>query len=381
MSFAASTSKLDPTVPADFDPQQTHVITLDLAALAGAGRGERIRIERAGDRTLELFDETLGLLSAGECGDHNTSPTRTPDRFIPRHRDLRSRFFFAEALGGYDILNDVIDRHAAMLRHSNECAGKLRVQRLSEGEMRRLEEYHEHLQLALRHAHQYLLDNSTLEFSSEELRELHALLRNARERVDHLTTIIGAHLIHEIEMAVQRLHEYHAKIRQVQKSVSGIFLIDKEVMFIDTHELIHCVNTIFKGVGNRYLVDTIDGMLLLAARNLLIEVISFYSYYGKEQVYSLFKKRRGSISPYVITYHIRHEIEQLFEACQQNNKLVLTRLMQTAQREFELSIEAISLEAEEQAVHRVQALLPVPKIPGVPGVKLRWWQRLLRGMR
>ena len=358
--------------------QQTWTITLDLAALAHVGHGEQIRVEVIRDQTLELFDKTLQLLSEAPHEDHSTAPALPADRFIPRHRDLRSRFFFAEALGGYDILNDVIDRHAAMLRHSSKCEGKLRLQALSEGELRRLEEYHEHLQLALRHAHQYLLDNSTLEFSAEELRELHELLRNARDRVNHLTSIIGAHLIHEIELAVQRLHEYHAKIRQVQKSVCGIFLIDKEVMFIDTHELIHCITTVFKGVGNPYLADNIDGMLLLAARNLLIEVISFYSYYGKEQVYSLFKKRRGGISPHVITYHIRQEIRLLFDACQQDNKLVLTRVMQSAQRDFELSIEAISQEAEERAVDKVNDLFPVQQATTTPLPKRRWWQRLLQ---
>jgi len=378
MSAATSIRLSGSDISANVIDQQAWTRTLDLATLANVGRGEQIQVEVLRDQTLELFDQTLQLLSETRHEDHSTAPALPADRFIPLHRDLRSRFFFAEALGGYDILNDVIDRHAAMLRHSSECEGKLRLQRLSEGELRRLEEYHEHLQLALRHAHQYLLDNSTLEFSAEELRELHELLRKARDRVTHLTSIIGAHLIHEIEQAVQRLHEYHAKIHQVQKSVCGIFLIDREVMFIDTHELIHCINTVFKGVGNPYLADNIDGMLLLAARNLLIEVISFYSYYGKEQVYSLFKKRRGGISPHIITYHIRQEIAQLFDACQQDNKLVLTRVMQSAQRDFELSIEAISQAAEVRAVHKVKDLLPTQEAPAIPMPRFRWWQRLLR---
>ncbi len=378
MSSAASIRVAEADTATTATEQPGWTITLDLAALAEVGRGERIRVQAPRDRTLELFDQTLRLLAEIPREHHSTTPPG--DRFIPRHRDLRSRFFFAEALGGYDILNDVIDRHAAMLRYSTACEGKLCLQRLSEGELRRLEEYHEHLQLALGHAHRYLLDNSTLEFSAEELRELHDLLRKARDRVNRLTSIIGAHLIREIERAVQRLHEYHAKIRQVQKSVSGIFLIDREVMFIDTHELIHCINTVFRGVGNPYLADNIDGMLLLAARNLLIEVISFYSYYGKEQVYSLFRKRRGGISPHVVTYHIRQEIAQLFDACQQDNKLVLTRVMQDAHRDFELSIAAIGREAETRAVDKVSDLFPAQVADPAPRPGPRWWQRLLRAL-
>ena len=56
--------------------------------------------------------------------------------------------------------------------------------------------------------------------------------------------------------------------------MSGVFLVDSEVMFIPTQELTNCVNTIFEALGNPYFAEKADGVMLLAARNLLIEVIA-----------------------------------------------------------------------------------------------------------
>jgi len=99
-------------------------------------------------------------------------------------------------------------------------------------------------------------------------------------------------------------------------------------------------------------------VLLLAARNLLIDVVSFYSYYGKNQIYSVLQRGGSNVSSQAITARIRHEIRRLFDACKQDNRLVLTRVMSDAQREFEISVEAIQSEAEFFAVEAVKLLIP-----------------------
>ena len=118
------------------------------------------------------------------------------------------------------------------------------------------------------------------------------------------------------------------------------------------------VNDLFKAVGNPYVAENIDGMLLLAARNLLIEAVSFYSYYGKEQIYNVFRRGQTTVNRSAISHHIRSEIRKLFRACITENKLVLKRMMLNAEREFEISVEAIQQAAEERAIDIVNKLIP-----------------------
>ena len=134
-------------------------------------------------------------------------------------------------------------------------------------------------------------------------------------------------------------------------------MVDSEVLFIPTLDLINCVNIIFSAVGNPYLAENVDGVLLLAARNLLIEAVSFYSYYGKERIYNLVN-HQSTVSNAVITHHIRKEIHTLFKACEADNKLVLKRIMQDAEKQFEISVEAIQMEAESNAVAVVREMIP-----------------------
>ena len=96
---------------------------------------------------------------------------------------------------------------------------------------------------------------------------------------------------------------------------------------------------------------------------MLIEVVSFHSYYGKQQIYHVLKRSSAAVSSQLVTQRIRYEIGKLFEACKRDNKLVLTRVMDDAQREFELSVEAIRQEAEESAFEAVRPFLPVDPIP------------------
>ncbi len=347
--------------------------TIDLAALAGVNRGDRIRVEAITDRTIELFERTIRVLDA-EANDNVPVDRQAPTdkRFMPEHEDLRQRFIFAEALGSYATLQDLLDAHSPGRLLSQDYEQKVAAGRLTPEQRRILEDYHAQMDQALVHAHQYLLSNIETGFSYDEVHELNEVLLEARERCRRITAILGTDLIYEVEAAVQTLYDFTGKIHSVQKSIDGIFLIDSEVMFIPTNDLIDCVNTIFSAIGNPYVAEHVDGMLLLAARNLLIGVVSFYSYYGKHQIYKVFQKKQATVSRAVLAHQIRHEIKKLFNACRVDNRLMLTRVMNDAERDFEISVGAIQEEATAAAVEVVKLLIPedveVPPPPEKPGL-------------
>ena len=85
---------------------------------------------------------------------------------------------------------------------------------------------------ALRSATHYLREVAVYRFTREERQALHEVILNASERSKELTRVLGTHLMHEVEHAVQRLHELRVKIRNVEPTVDGIFLVDSEVMFV-----------------------------------------------------------------------------------------------------------------------------------------------------
>ena len=344
-------------------------VTVDLAVLAQVNRGDKIAIEVNADKTLELFDRTLKVVSDTEAHTpENGEPAaaQNPNRFIPEHGDLRQRFLFAETLGSYSTLHDLLDRYSPAYRMSETFHGKVQKSKLGEQQIRVLEEYRAQIHEALIHANQYLLANVNAEYTEEELQQLNEILTEAKDRFETVTAILGMQLIHNVEDAVRKLYSFQEKMRTVRRSIDGVFMVDSEVMFIPTNELVKIVNDLFKAVGNPYVAENIDGMLLLAARNLLIEAVSFYSYYGKEQIYNVFKRGQTTINRAAISHHIRGEIRKLFRACITENKLVLKRLMVNAEREFEISVEAIQSAAEEKAIDIVHKLIPEEPAPPPP---------------
>ncbi len=364
------------------DPREER--TLDLANVAHVARGERVNVRPIADATQELFDRTLALVK-DELG---AQPPQRPARrslakagFVPQNEDLRAIYLLAEAVGGYEAFNDLVNVHSPGNVLSRDFGRKARESALSEADLSKLKDYQEQIRNALRNANDYLRDVAVDEFSREELHQLHEMILTASERAKELNKILGVHYIHEIERVVARLHEIHTQMRSVERTVDGIFMVNSEVMFVPTNELVACVNTLFEAVGNSHLARQVDGVLLLAARNLLIEVASFYSYYGKEQIYSLFRRSGGAVSTQAVTARIRGEIRRLFGACQRDNKLVLTRLMANAEREFEISVEAIQEEATRVAMEQVKVFMPreeVPKAPEKKGLMHRLFGWMLR---
>ena len=87
------------------------------------------------------------------------------------------------------------------------------------------------------------------------------------------------------------------------------------------------------------------------------------------------------MSTQAITRRIRLEIRQLFDACKQDNKLVLTRVMADAQREFEISVETLQVEAERRAVDAVQQLIPPDLPPTLPPPRVGLLRRLVGWLR
>ncbi|TDJ67072.1 MAG: hypothetical protein E2O35_04785 [Proteobacteria bacterium] len=342
------------------DQPETEVeATLDLYVLAQVARGDRVDVEQIAERTLELFQRTLRIVEdqSAQGGGKILDPLSL-DRFVPEYGDLRQRFLFAEALGSYSTLHDLLDDYSPAYRLSIDYGKKARSSRLSDTEVRALEDYRDQIHRALLHANEYLLANVACGYTAEELHELNDILMEARSRFESVTAILGTQLIVEIEDAVRRLFAFQEKIRSVQRSVDGIFLVDSEVMFMPTNDLINIINNLFKAIGNPFVAENIDGVLLLAARNLLIQAVSFYSYYGKQQIYTVFKKNQTTVNRSVITHHIRSEIKQLFRACTMNNTLILKRIVNNAEREFEISLNSIRCAAERSAVEHVNRLFP-----------------------
>ncbi|MFT4563422.1 MAG: hypothetical protein ACI9BW_003177 [Gammaproteobacteria bacterium] len=333
--------------------------TLDLAVLAQVARGDCVEVERIADRTLELFDRTLKIVAEHhESANHEPLIGNNPSRFVPEHQDLRQRFLFAETVGSYGALHDLLDGYSPAYQLYKGYNPTSQKNRLTPDQIRALEEYRQQIDDALRHANEYLLTNPGASYTSDELQELNAILLEARTRRESLTAILGMQLIVDIEEGVKQLYAFQDKIRTVQRSIDGVFLVDSEVMFMPTNDLVNIVNNLFKAVGNPFVAEHVDGMLLLAARNLLIQAVSFYSYYGKQQIYSVFKRKQTTFNRSMIAHHIREEIKKLFQACQTENRLVLKRVMNDVEREFEISVDSIRVEAERSAVEVVNLLIP-----------------------
>lgn len=353
----------------ELQPENDFEITIDLAVLAQVNRGDRIEIDALADKTLDLFDRTLKVVDEhgqAEGEEHPELEALDANRFVPEHSDLRKRFIFAETLGSYSTLHDLMDQYSPAYRMSQTFCGRVQHSKLTDPQIHALEEYRTQIHKALLHAHEYLLQNANAEYSADELQELNDILGEAKDRFETVTAILGMQLIHDVESAVQTLYEFQEKMRTVQRSVDGIFMVDSEVMFIPTNDLTKIVNDLFKAVGNPYVAENVDGMLLLAARNLLIEAVSFHSYYGKEQIYRVFSRGQATVNRAAISHQIRSEIRKLFRACTENNKLVLRRMMSNAEREFEISVEAIQSAAVERAISAVHALIPEPPPPPPP---------------
>lgn len=352
--------------------------TLDLAVLARINRGDRVEVGEVFDSTQDLFTKTLALLqkeTEGRSPDSAPRGQEDGDRFVPQNKDLRSIYLLAEAVGGYETFHDLVNVHSPGGALSRDFQEKALRTALNEEEVRALQDYSDQIHVALANANAYLRDVAGAKFSRDELHELYQVILTASERQRELNRIMGNHLMHRIERSVQRLYEIQEKIRKVERTIDGIFMVDSELMFIPTNELIDIVKTVFDGLGNPYLSRNVDGVMLLAARNLLIEVTSFYSYYGKNQIYRVLKRAGSNVSSLAITTRIHYEIRRLFEACKRDNKLVLTRVMKDTQREFELSVEAIQQEAEYSAVHAVRGLLP-PDEPVKPVAKKGFLRRV-----
>lgn len=344
--------------------QDPRAATLDLAVLAQVDRGDRVEVERIADRTIELFAQTIRILAERDTAEEPpVPPAGPPTGFVPEQIDLRERFLIAEALGSYATLHDLVNGDAPAYRLFIDCEARMIAADIAPREAALLEDYRIRIHEALVHANAHLLSNVGDGFTADELHELDAILREAQARFRRITAILGANHVRKVERAVIALSRLHEKIKAVHPTVNGIFLVDTEVMFVPTNDLIDIVKTIFAAVGNPHVAQTIDGMLLLAARNLLIEAVSFYSYYGKQQIYNAFKKNQGAIPRQVIARHVRDEIRKLFRACKAENRLVLRRVMANAEREFELSVKAIRTEAEHSAIRAVHLLMPPPPPP------------------
>ncbi len=334
--------------------------TFDLAELAQVRRGERVDVRHNSDVTLDMFDETLALVrdELGVEVQHRPRERSNESKFVPQNKDLRSIFLLADALGSYDVLNDLVNTFSPGNALSEAIHDKAQHAALDKKELSKLLEYQDQLQSALKSANAYLRDVAIEEFDRAELHQLHEIILVARQRAKELNDILGIHYLHQVEQVVEELHAFRQQIHSVERSIDGIFMVNSEVLFVPTDRLVECVNTLFNAVGNTWLSRNIDGVLLLAARNLIIEVAAFHSYYGKLQIYDLFLKTGGNVTVQSVGARIRGEIRRLFAACKKDNKLVLTRIMEDAERDFEISADALEEEAARNAIEQVKIFMP-----------------------
>ena len=134
------------------------------------GRGDRIEVEKIANRTLDLFQRTLKIAEE-RLDDRTTSDGESlePNRFVPEHGDLRQRFLFAETLGSYSALQDLLDAYSPAYRLYREYDKKARKRRLNTFEVRALEQYRDQIDSAIVHANDYLLSNASATYTSDEL--------------------------------------------------------------------------------------------------------------------------------------------------------------------------------------------------------------------
>ena len=143
------------------------------------------------------------------------------------------------------------------------------IAEISPREIQILEEYRDQIESALRHVSEHLHEYSVSEFSADELQELNDIRHEARDRFHVIETIIGKRLIHDAEQSLQALHQIYGKIQTVQGTISGVFIVDSEIMFMSSKDLLKGVENIFEALENPFVVEHIDETILLAARNLL----------------------------------------------------------------------------------------------------------------
>jgi len=206
--------------------------TLDLTELAGIGRNDKVRLQNFAHRTYELFDRTLKIIETVEVTPAAHERPAAGMRFIPQEKDLRSRFKFAEALGSYSTLNSLLDRYAPAYQLTRAIDEPSLIAEISPREIRILEEYRDQIESALHHVSEHLYEYSVSEFSADELQELNDILHEARDRLHVSETVIGMRLIHDVEQSLQALHQIYGKIQPVQGTISGVFIVDSEIMFM-----------------------------------------------------------------------------------------------------------------------------------------------------
>ena len=115
----------------DDEAKSGTVPTVDLAEIAQIGRGTHVAVRDIGDPTQELFDNTLALVE-DELGPDPTirrGRRSLETEFVPRNDDLRAIFLLAEAVGGYEAFNDLVNEHSPGHLISQDFGGRKHVTR------------------------------------------------------------------------------------------------------------------------------------------------------------------------------------------------------------------------------------------------------------
>lgn len=81
-----------------------------------------------------------------------TTPETDEERYVSQNDTLRKVYLFAEALGGYEALNDLSSKYSPRNILSQRCRKKAKVAVLEPHEVQIVEDYHRQLGDSLKSA-------------------------------------------------------------------------------------------------------------------------------------------------------------------------------------------------------------------------------------
>ncbi len=335
----------------------------DMRSIAGVGKGEKIEVEKLPEVTLDFVKGVLHILeqekkTAKELAE-DEKKSAEPYKFDEiTDLDLRTVNIEAELFGGYDLYNELVSDHVPTLQILKDFADKEDTSGLTEQEAKILEQHVHDVSEALDNVKKNITHEKLKSMHKAELEELHDIIVAAIDRYGKIVRILGSYNLEKLTDVIAILYEYNNKIQGVDKTVTGISMVESEFLFIPDEELAECIDILFIGIGNPYFVNHVDPAYLLAARKLLIHSIGFYCYYGKEGL-SGDRAAGTDVDPGKIHSRVRNELKKLLRFFNHDNKITITcTTTQNTTELVEFSIKSITEEAELYAMDLVRHTQP-----------------------
>ena len=339
------------------------IILPDMRSIAGVGKGDNIDVEKLPEVTLDFVKGVLHILeqekkTAKESSEEKNKSKETYKFDEITDLDLRTVNIEADLFGGYDLYNELVSHHVPTLQILKEFGDKEDVSGLTDQEATILIQHIHDVSEALDNVKKNITHEKLKSMHKEELDELHDIIVAAIDRYGKIVRILGSYNLEKLTDVITILYEYNSKIQGVDKTVTGISMVDSEFLFIPDDELAECIDILFIGIGNPYFVNHIDPAFLLAARKLLIHSIGFYCYYGKEGL-SGDRAAGTEVDPKAVHARVKNELKKLLRFFNHDNRIAITCTTPRKTTELiEFSIKSITEEAEQYAMELVRHTQP-----------------------